>query len=327
MKRIVVVGLGSIGYRHARLLSGREDIILEVCDDSPEALEKAQQLKNVQRFHRTYEDALHSGPDIVFLCTPTQMHVEQSLLALLRGCHVFCEKPMTTSLSIGKALVDVVNTHSSHFNVGFHLHFHQGLLRLKQLISEGVIGAPVHFSARVGTYVTLVNSATRYQRQHSGSLFGDYTHQFDLMHWLLGERPTHVFVHGAERGLMPLGSSPNIADLLFRFSSDMQGHVHLNYIQSPQRHDYEVTGTRGWVKLDAENGILNFGLADDPSVRREVLSQDRDDIYRAEHQSFLDRLASGQTQESPATDALVSTAIYEAVMQAFNTSGWQAVRY
>jgi predicted dehydrogenase len=290
-------------------------------------LEKAKQLKGVQRFYRTYEDALQSGPDIVFLCTPTQMHVEQSMLALLSGCHVFCEKPMTTSLSIGKALVDVVNTHGSHFNVGFHLHFHQGLLRLKQLINEGLIGSPVHFSARVGTYVTLVNSATRYQRQHAGSLFGDYTHQFDLMHWLLGERPTHVFVHGSERGLMPLGSAPNIADLLFRFSSDMQAHVHLNYIQSPQRHDYEVTGTRGWVKLDAEDGILNFGLADDPSVRREVLSQDRDDIYRAEHQAFLDRLAADQTQESPAAEALVSTAIYEAVMQASTSGSWQPVRY
>jgi predicted dehydrogenase len=107
----------------------------------------------------------------------------------------------------------------------------------------------------------------------------------------------------------------------------MQAHVHLNYIQSPQRHDYEVTGTRGWVKLDAEDGILNFGLADDPSVRREVLSQDRDDIYRAEHQAFLDRLAADQTQESPAAEALVSTAIYEAVMQASTSGSWQPVRY
>jgi predicted dehydrogenase len=326
-KRIIVVGLGSIGYRHARLLSGRDDVRLEVCDGSSEALQKVEQLDGVHRVYTTYEDALQSRPDIVFLCTPTQMHVEQSMLALVNGCHVFCEKPMTTSLAIGKALVDLTNAHACHFNVGFHLHFHRGLLRLKQLISEGAIGTTVHFTARVGTYITLANSVTRYQRHHAGSLFGDYTHQFDLLYWLTGQRPTQVFVQAAERGSMPLGSDPNVADLLFCFSSDLQAHVHLNYIQAPQRHSYEITGTKGWMLLDAENGFLDIGLADASSVRREVVTQDRDDIYRAEHQAFLERLAANQPQESPAAAALVSTAIYEAVMQAYATGTWHTVRY
>ena len=32
VKRVVVVGCGSIGQRHARLLAGRADVALELCE-------------------------------------------------------------------------------------------------------------------------------------------------------------------------------------------------------------------------------------------------------------------------------------------------------
>ena len=40
-----------------------------------------------------------TAPDIVSICTPPALHVEQSLMALEGGCHVFCEKPLAESLA------------------------------------------------------------------------------------------------------------------------------------------------------------------------------------------------------------------------------------
>lgn len=327
MRRILVVGLGSIGVRHARLLAERGDVHLEVCDGSPEALVRTKGIKEVRATYRSFEEALESRPDIVFLCTPTPLHVGQSKAALLNGCHVFCEKPMTTSLSEGKDLIALTESSMLHFNVGFHLHFHEGLAQVKRLLDEGGIGDLLHVSARVGTYVTLVNSATRYQRDFDGSLFGDYTHQFDLLYWLTGRMPERVFVKGSEAGSLPLSSKPNIADIFFGYDGDFQAHVHLNYIQFPQRHHYEFIGTKGWIYLDAEDNLLVKGYAQSDTVESHRYSQTRDDIYRAEHDAFLMNVAMNQRQESPSCDAIVSTALFEAVMEAYRKGEWQTIEY
>ena len=42
-RRAVVIGLGSIGRRHARLLKGREDITVEFCEPNAEVLARARQ--------------------------------------------------------------------------------------------------------------------------------------------------------------------------------------------------------------------------------------------------------------------------------------------
>lgn len=43
VKRVVVVGCGSIGRRHARLLARRPDIHVELCDFNTECLAAAKE--------------------------------------------------------------------------------------------------------------------------------------------------------------------------------------------------------------------------------------------------------------------------------------------
>ncbi len=44
-------------------------------------------------------------PDIVSVCTPPALHIEQSLMAVENGCHVFCEKPIAESLNDADKLI------------------------------------------------------------------------------------------------------------------------------------------------------------------------------------------------------------------------------
>lgn len=326
MMRVLVVGLGSIGQRHARLLGERADLEIDVCDASDEAIARLGAVHVGSVFY-SYEEALKTKPDAVFLCTPTSYHIEQVLAALQHGCHVFCEKPLTNSLAAGKKLLGFIQDSSLHVNVGFHLHFHKGLVALKQLIAEGRLGDIVQLDARVGTYITLKNSVTRYQAHQQGSLFGDYTHQFDLLYWLTGKKPDQMLIQAAERGGVELSSDPNVADILFRFPDPFQAHIHLNYIQMPQRHSYEITGTKGWVYLDAENMYADIGNAKDGTVSRLTFAQERDDLYREEHRLFFKGIAEGTRQESPIADALISTAMYETAMRAYLSGQWENINY
>ncbi len=97
--------------------------------------------------------------------------------------------------------------------------------------------------------------------------------------------------------------------------------VHLNYVQMPERHEYEIAGDRAWAMWDLNTGILRVGRRADSSVVEETTSVERDPVYREEHQAFLDAVDGKRKPESPAEEAIVSLEIIEAALKS-----WREVR-
>ncbi len=326
-KRIVIVGLGSIGLRHARLLKERNDVIVEILEPNANTAAAAMAILGETIQHRSFGAMLSTQPDIVWLATPTALHAQQSVQALKNGIHVFCEKPMTATLEEAKQVQQMADQTRRVFNVGFHLHFGEGIRLLKKQIDEGVLGNILHLYARVGTYITLVNSLTRYQASQPGSLFFDYAHQWDLLYWLLQKKPRSVSAPGFQGGEMEFSADPNISDILLQYDGSLQAHIHLNYVQMPQRHFYEITGDKAWATLDYEEGILRIGHKASSSVESLPFRQERDDIYRHEHRAFLDAVDGKRPPETSAADGLVSTAICEAVRTAWESGAHTLILY
>lgn len=320
-RRVVVVGLGSIGRRHARLLCERADIAVEVFEPSYEALSLARNEIGDLRNFDTYDEALATSPDIVWLATPTQFHSTQAIAALNAGCHVFCEKPMADTVENALAIKRAAEESGRVFNVGFMLHFMPAIQRLRELISDGSLGEILHIHARVGTYITLVNSLSRYQATNQGSLFLDYAHQPDLFYWLTGKIPTGVSVTGFEGGSMDLSSDPNVAIAVFEYAEKMIGTIHLNYVQMPQRHDYEIVGDKAWASLDFETGEIRIGDRENREVSVENYTYERDDLYRAQIDSFLKAVDGDRSPETSAADGLDSTKVGCASVESYQNGG------
>jgi predicted dehydrogenase len=180
-RRVVIVGLGSIGKRQARLLAERHDVAIEVVEPQADAIASVRDELGPLRAHSSFEEMLETTPDIVWIATPTHMHSQQTVRALAAGANVFCEKPMNT-VAEAIAMKEAAAASRGILNVGFYLHFWQGLVRIKQWIVEGSLGTVLHAHARVGSYATLVNSRSRYQMYQRGSLLFDYSHQPDLFY-------------------------------------------------------------------------------------------------------------------------------------------------
>lgn len=317
--RVVVVGMGSIGKRHIRLLLERDGIQVEVVEPDPKVLASARAEFGALVVHENLESMLGTQPEIVWLASPTGLHAAQSIAALKAGAHVFCEKPMAYSVKETQDIRELVAHSSKVFNVGFHLHFSAGMLLLKEVIERGELGSVLHIRAHVGTYVTLINSISRYQAQLAGSLFFDYSHQPDLFYWITKKIPIAVQVCGFHGGALELMGDPNIADLISEYDSHLITHIHLNYIQMPERHLYEVTGDEGWVSLDFNQGVLLVGNRRQQTVRTKTFHQNRDEIFRAEHNAFFDAVEGKCPPESPASEGVISTAICVAALESYRT--------
>jgi predicted dehydrogenase len=314
--RVVVVGLGSIGRRHARLLSARGDLQVEWCENSAEMRASARQdLPAPARVHPSFAAALDSAPALMVIATPHAAHAEQAVAALQRGVHVLCEKPLSDSLARAREIVAAATAARSVFTIGFQLHFHPAMQRMRELIRGGELGSVHHVHALVGTYGTLVNSRSRYQASLEGALLLDYAHQPDLFHHLLGEWPVGVYAIGGQGGGLPLQSNPNFLAVACDYARPLITTLHLNYLQTPERHDYEVIGDRGWLSLDVGKGELRRGTHGETAPTTESFSTGRDTLYQQEHQAFLDAITGNRAAESPAAEGLASMQVIEAALQ------------
>lgn len=317
-KKIVVVGLGSIGKRHARLLKARADTEVMLCEPHAENLAQAQQELGPLPSMATFEAAVASHPDMLLIATPHSLHADQTIQALKLGIPVLCEKPMADSLAAARRMVEANERTGTLLSIAFMLHFHPGVRRLKQLIDSGELGAIISVRWSVGTYVTLVNSKSRYQRDLRGALLMDYAHQPDLIHYLLGKRPIGVYMSGVQGGDMELSSNPNTLTLLCDYAEPLTTAIHLNYIQVPDRHECELVGEAGWVVYDLKSGALRIGRRDKDCETVEQINVERDALYTEEHRVFFDAVAGKCPPSSPPAEAIVSMEIVEAGLRSWN---------
>ena len=318
-KRLVVVGAGSIGTRHARLLATRQEVAVELCDPDPKALQDALGALGKMPVHTSFEDMLNTGPDMVLIASPHHLHVPQTLRALESGADVLCEKPMSDRLDTAVRVLELAGKTDRILSYGFSNHFNPGMIRIKEAIDEGLLGDILYVHFHIGTYGTLVNSRSRYQENTEGALLMDYVHQPDLLCWMLGRNPKGVFAAGSTGGRMALKASPNALTMLLDYDAALTASIHLNYLQSPDRYHCEFVGDRGWLYYDLSGNTILQGDAHRQSVRKEAFQFERDAIYVAEHQAFLDAVAGKRLPESPAEEAIQSMIVLEAALQSWKT--------
>ncbi len=314
-KNIIVVGLGSIGYRHARLLRKRSELEVALCDSNMATLERAQQNLGISSIYTTFEAALDAQPNMMVIATPHNLHVPQAIQALEAGIHVLCEKPISDSLESAYQLEAIANRSDKTLAFGFHLHFHPSLQRIKQLIDEGHLGQILHAHCHVGSYITLENSVSRYQSHLFGALLLDYAHLPDTLNWLLNQQPSSVHAHALQDGDMELLANPNVILVTCEYAGNMLSTIHLNYVQTPERHEYEIIGDKGWIVLNASTGHIRHGDRATNKILEENIPSERDKWYIDEHQAFLDTVAGKRQPESPIQTAMVSMEIYDSAIQ------------
>lgn len=311
--KFCLVGAGSIGRRHLRLLQERGDVemcVVEPFDPSWERV--AAECGDVKR-HLSMDEALNAQKlDAVLIATPHGMHAAMAIQALKAGVHVFCEKPMSDSMEECVAMLRAAEESGKVFSVGFMFHFDPFVQKVKELINSGRIGTIVHYSSRFATYNTLRCSVTRHQAHTPYSVVMDCIHDTDLLCWFTGRVPDYAFSNAIHAGDLELSSPQNVIDTIYRWeSADLAANTHFNYVQYPQVHTLQIAGDRGYIQGDFMAPSITIGGMDG-TVEHIALSRDFDDVYRAEWDHFIRAVRGEVEPENPAQSAIFSTLLMQA---------------
>jgi hypothetical protein len=91
--------------------------------------------------------------------------------------------------------------------------------------------------------------------------------------------------------------------------------INLNYIQHPERCYCEVIGDKAWLFVDIESGRVQQGVHIDAAVHHRSFIFERDDLFRAEHEAFIQAARGERKAESPPDVAIQSVYVVDAAIQ------------
>lgn len=326
LTQLLIVGLGSIGRRHARL--ARQLVPgVEIIGWSRRAPEEHDLL--VDRTVSTIEDALAAGPQAAVIARPASMHVAAALPLARAGVHLLVEKPIADT-TVGVAeLIDTARQRGSTLMTGYNLRFLASLNALRDAVQQGAIGRVLSVRAEAGQYLPSWRPTVDYRATASataalgGGVLLELSHEIDYLRWVFGEIQSVNATLLKQSGLEI--DVEDTAHLMLVFeprsgATPLVASVTLDFV----RHDFTrrctVIGECGSLRWDAiadSVQIFEQGRDDWRSVFNGP--RDRDESYAAEWRHFLECIEGRHPPLVPGEDGLAVLQVIEAARRSSAT--------
>ncbi|KGG16654.1 putative oxidoreductase [Prochlorococcus sp. MIT 0602] len=133
--KVGVIGIGNMGWHHARVLSLLKDAeLVGVADLDSERGHLAQDQFNCH-WHANYEDLL-PNVEAVCIAVPTLFHHKVGINCLKAGKHVLIEKPIAASQKEASDLIEASNNASRLLQVGHIERFNPAFKELTKVVTD-----------------------------------------------------------------------------------------------------------------------------------------------------------------------------------------------
>ena len=293
---VLIVGGGSIGERHLRCFQqvGCDVALCELIDERRHAL--AERYHPAQTFASLAEAAGQRWYGAV-ICTPANLHVE----------HAAALAPVCDALLIEKPLClvreDVARlraaTAGKVVQVAYVLRHHPACQRARELLAEGSIGPLLQINVVAGQHFPTYRPAYRdiyyAQRETGGGALQDAaTHLLDLIQSLAGPLDW-VFCDLAHQALEGVTVEDTVHVAGRAGGGQVLVSLALNQFMAPNEMHLWLNGRRGSLAIrlhEQRAGIYLHG--DSQWTWTEPLIEERDDLFRAQAESFLAAMVGQQ---------------------------------
>jgi predicted dehydrogenase len=239
--RVGVVGVGSLGFHHARILAGMEGVeLVGIHDVRPERrLEVSKQL-GVTEFG-TLPELLDRLVACV-IAVPTAAHEEVAMAALERGVHVLIEKPIAPVLEAADRILSAAARTGALVQIG-HVERFNGALRACEPFIEEPLFVESHRLAPFGPRGTDV-----------AVVLDLMIHDLDLVLSLMRREVTAV----AAVGVPVLTASPDIANARLEFTGGGVANLTASRVSLERMRKIRFFQRSGYISLDLAAGTGEF---------------------------------------------------------------------
>jgi len=274
--KALVIGYGSIGKRHSRILSDQLNAEVHVvsrhgCDD----YKTFSSLELVPVLNRY---------DYFVIATETILHYQQLkyLTENVNNKKILIEKPLFDKLESGFNI-----KYDNQVWVGYNLRFHSALQKVKSLIEGQSIK---YVNCMVGEYLPWWRPGTDYRNSYSanismgGGVLLDLSHEIDYLSWLFGEFTNGKSFIGKISSLDI--QTDDLATAIVMTKTGTIINISMDYLSMIPVRRMLVYADQNTIELDLETGKV---ICCDYLKNRSdwIFSHERDYTYIEMHKSIL----------------------------------------
>lgn len=236
-----VIGVGSLGYHHARILSAMEGVRMAgIWDTRAERLAEVAGTLHVPAAASL--DALLAEVDACVIAVPTEAHDAVAVEALMRGRHVLIEKPIAPTLEAADRILEAARASGAIVQIG-HVERFNAALRACEPYLESPLFVESHrlapFAPR-GTDVAVVLDLM--------------IHDLDLVLSLM-RRPVRSV---AAVGVPVLTTSPDIANARLEFEGGGVANLTASRVSLEKMRKIRFFQRSGYISLDLAAGTGEY---------------------------------------------------------------------
>jgi D-apiose dehydrogenase len=277
MIRVAVIGLGAVtrnihlpAYRQL----GKQVKVVAGCDPDQRARLAVSRSWDVGDL---YQDASvmveKAKPDVVAICTPPSMHRDLTLMAVERGCHVFCEKPMADELSQADDMIRASERSGRLVVVNNQFPEMKIHRAAKDFIGSPEFGRLLYLHASQ-TFFANENTEVGWRGELQRRVCFEFgIHVFELIRYFFDETPVRVFAHMPQPDPRTRCDAVNVVSV--EFEDGRAASMVLDRLsKGPERYlDMRLDGEFGSIETSV-GGELQFRAGFHTRERRPFLSFD-----------------------------------------------------
>lgn len=324
---VAIVGCGLVGQKRARALAGAR---LVVCADPVAARADALARLSGASALTDWRAAIDRPEvEIVVVATTNDALADVACFALEAGKDVLVEKPAGRSVAEVAAIAAAADRHQRLVRVGFNHRYHPSLLRAREIVDAGGLGALMFLRARYGHGGRLgYDREWRADpaRSGGGELIDQGVHLIDLSRWLLGDFPV---VDGfAHTYYWDMAVDDN-AFLTLRTADARTAFLHVSCTEWKNLFSLELYGRTGKLQIDGLGGsygverLVHYRMLPEMGPPESAAWEfpGSDESWALEFAAFLEDVRLRRAPSAGLADAHAALTIVEAI---YRRSGYAA---
>lgn len=249
MKKVLVIGCGSIGRRHAA--NAARFAAVWVADADPvRAADVAGAMGAA--VCASVDAGLSAKPDAVVIAVPHRHHLPLAQAALRVADHVLIEKPLAAELAGVAGFL--AGAAGRRVRVVCNMRFHPAIAALRRALP--MVGRPRFAQAHYGNYLPDMRPGADYRTLYcarvetGGGVILDAIHEIDYLAWFFGP-VQRVTAEAGRLGELDIDVE-DYASIVLTHAGGVRSEIHLDYLQRSKRRGCVIAGSEGTLVWTSE---------------------------------------------------------------------------
>lgn len=326
LKHLSIIGLGSIGRRHLRLLKElRPDLELTLVRTGIGGAWPEEKLAT--RTVESLEQAIDLGIQAAIISSPANMHVQQARELINAGIHILVEKPLSNSFDGVDELLREISKSGVTGIIGYSLRYDPAAEKFLAVLRNGVLGKILHVRIECGSYLPdwrpeqdYRNTVSSSMKLGGGVLF-ELSHELDYISWFFGKiKSIQANLHNS--GTLDIDVE-DCADLIITNENDVPISAHLDFSSRYPKRVCIVQSVRGELTWDVIKRTVTWNPKEG-DTQLNSFDVERDLVYKKQLEHFLDCIENGAVPKVTLGDGARVLRLIEAARRS-HENGWRVM--